>query len=145
MGYLEIKMALNRGRQPDLASAAVTFADMIKMIGVQVTDAKVDNVGNTVRVRAEGVTGLMDKEAIVSISYDPSGMLDVIVSQHPDGPDAAEKTVKSLAERITTFDVTLGKVAKSKHKRNSSHEIIWAASGWSGAFRVVFIDYKPVQ
>jgi hypothetical protein len=143
MGYLEVKMALARGRQPDLTSAAVTFADMIKMIGVQVTNAKADNAGNTVRIRAEGVTGLLDKEAIASISYNPSGMIDIIVSQHPDGSDAAEEAAKSLAERITQYNITLGKVAKSKHKRNSSHEMIWAASGWHGMFRAVFIDYKP--
>jgi hypothetical protein len=149
MGYLEIKLTLNRGQRPDLEKAATLYAQAIERMSIQVATGKVDNVGSTIRFRSDGVTGLTDKEAMINASFLPgnaktAGMLNLTVSQHPDGPDGAAEMANSLADRIAeAFSLQLGKVYKSKPKRNSSYHILRAANGWNGEFQSVFADYKP--
>jgi hypothetical protein len=148
MGYLEIKLSLNRGQRPDLEKAAVTFAQAIERIGILVTGrCPVDSVTNTIRVRAEGVTGL--PEATVRGSFMPgngrtAGMLNLTISQHPDGPDGASKAASELADRIAeAFGLDLGKIYKDKPKRNAGHHLLRAANGWNGEFQSVFADWRP--
>ena len=104
MGYLEIKLSLNRSQRPDLEKAAVTFTQAIERIGILVTGRfPADSAGNAIRVRAEGVTGR--PEATVKGSFMPgndrtAGMLNLTVLQHPDGPDGVSKAASELADRL---------------------------------------------
>ncbi|SRR6266852_4234590 len=147
-GYLEIKMTLNRGQKPDLEKAGSLFGHAAERLGIKITSCKLDSVGSSLRIRAEGVAGVTDVDTPISASFLPgsngrAGMINIKIVQHPAGPAGAASLADSLAERVATaFNMRLVDDRKVKSKRQGCNALI-AALGWNGQFQAIFADFKP--
>lgn len=150
MGYLEVGINLNKGKDPELHDAALVFGQALEKMHCRAEKVDIETIGHKLRIRSDNVTGITEVNvAEIDINFYPSspgqlGVINIEVKQHPDDVDAAAQLAEELVKRIfEAFGIELRKAARQKKKRNNSFEAIYQVSGWQGQFHTVFVTYKP--